>query len=420
MASQTANEMQPTRPRLLVLGTGFGAFSLLKEIDVKRYDVRIVSPRNHFLFTPLLPSTTVGTLEFRSIIEPIRVARKGARYYQAACVGVDFDLRTVQCQDAFDETPFELQYDILVIAVGSVNNTFGVPGVLEYALFLKELADARAIRQKLLECFEHASSSPKREPAELERMLRFVIVGGGPTGVEFAAELHDFVKEDLSRWFPDLTPYVRITLVDASKQILNTFDAALSEYTANHFQRAGIEVRTSSTVREVRKDTVVLHNGEEIHHALVVWSTGIGPSPLIKSIEKPKESFRRLLVDEYLQVFETMNVYALGDCAKVDGKDFPPTAQVAQQGGKYLGRALNQKAKGRLIKPFVYRHMGMLAYVGENKALADMKNLKGKGFSTWLFWRSAYLTKLVSTKNKILVLMNWMLTWIFGRDISRF
>jgi NADH:ubiquinone reductase (non-electrogenic) len=171
--------------RLIVLGSGFAGFSLVKSVDTASYDVAIVSPRNHFLFTPLLPSTTVGTIEFRSIIEPIRGARKGIEYYQASCTSVDPQRNVIGCRHAVDEREFSLPYDVLVIAVGAENNTYGIPGVAEHALFLRELADARAIRQRIIECFERASI-PEMEESERSSLLRFLVVGGGPTGVEFA------------------------------------------------------------------------------------------------------------------------------------------------------------------------------------------------------------------------------------------
>ncbi len=411
--------MSVHRPKLVVLGSGFGAFSLIRAIDVERYAVTVVSPRNHFLFTPLLPSTTVGTLEFRSIIEPIRTARRGIRFYQAYCVHIDPSNRMVYCEAASDRKPFILPYDILVIAVGAISNTFGVPGVKQHAFFLKELADARAIRQRIIECFESASE-PGLPEEEVKRLLHFVVVGGGPTGVEFAAELHDFVHEDLRRWFPDLMPHVRITLLEATDAILTSFDRKLRDYALKAFRRNGIEVRLKSLVKEVRENAVVLADGTEIPTGLVIWSTGIGPTDLVRSLDFPKDARGRILVDAYLRVKGFDNVYALGDCATLEGENVLPTAQAAQQEGKYLAHALNARAYGKEVKPFRFANMGMLAYIGENEALADLPSFKGKGFGTWLFWRSAYLTKLVSWKNKMLVLNDWLRTSLFGRDISRF
>ncbi|HEY8240169.1 MAG TPA: FAD-dependent oxidoreductase, partial [Kiritimatiellia bacterium] len=377
-----------SKPKVIVLGTGFAALSFLRRIDAKRHDVIVVSPRNHFLFTPLLPSTTVGTLEFRSIIEPIRQALDGASstYYQAACTAIEPSTRLVTCEGAFDHETFLLSYHALVIAVGGVSRTFGVPGVAEHALFLKELSDARAIRQRIAECFERAST-PMQTDDERKRLLNFVIVGGGPTGVEFAAELHDFLQDDLRTWFPGVMDDARITVVEGSKLLLNTFDVKLSAYTMKRFHRKKIDVRTGAVVKEVRARDVVLVDGTVIPYGLCVWSTGIGAAPLVQSLAFPKDKAGRLQTDPFFAVDPERTIYAIGDCATRAGDSLPATAQVAQQEGEFLAKHLNRIARGLAPKEFKYRHMGMLAYVGDRRALVDTKYVKGRGFATWIFWR---------------------------------
>ncbi len=217
------------RPKLIILGTGFAALSLIKKVDTDFYELIIISPRNYFLFTPLLPSTTVGTIEFRSIIEPIRTAKEHIQYYQATCMWIDPEQNVISCEGGIDNKSFELKYDFLVVAVGTISNTFGISGVFEYTHFLRELSEARAIRQGIIDCFERAST-PALADEERQRLLHFVAVGGGPTGVEVAAELHDFLTEDLRKWYPVLTNEVHITLVEAANAILNTFDKKLSRY----------------------------------------------------------------------------------------------------------------------------------------------------------------------------------------------
>lgn len=410
--------MPPERPSLLILGTGFAAFSLLKDVDVERYQVTIVAPRNHFLFTPLLPSTTVGTVEFRSIMEPIRVARKGIRFHQGYCEEIDVENKIAHCKGKFKSTPFEVKYDKLVIAVGAANNTFGIPGVEEHAHFLKETSDARKIRQEIIQCFERASK-PGRPTRDFEWLLHFVVVGGGPTGVEFAAELHDFLNDDLSKWFPDLMPYVNITLVEAQDKILTAFDASLQDYTRKRFSRQRIRLRTNAAVREVAHHKLILADGDEISYGLLVWSTGNTATDFVQKL--PFEKIRgRLVVDEQLRVPGADGVFSAGDCSVTPAEPLPQTAQAAQQEGKYLAKLLNDEVRGIEYTEFHYKHMGMMVYVGDKKALADMKNIKGKGFATWIFWRSAYFTKLMSWKNKTLVFFDWVRTWVFGRDISQF
>jgi len=408
-------------PRLVVLGSGFAAFSLLRNVDYRRYNITVVSPRNHFLFSPLLPSTTVGTIEFRSIIEPIRTLmnRGNISFYQGTCTSIDADTQTITGEGVFDQEPFLLNYHRLVISVGAINKTFGVPGVLEHAMFLKELADARTIRQRIIECLERASM-PLTDEAERSRLLHFVVVGGGPTGVEFAAELHDFLEQDLRHWFPEQSGQVRITILEASKTLLNTFDASLSAYTMKKFKREKINVQTGALVTKVNERSIILSDGSSIEFGLLVWSTGIGATPLIQKLPFPKDRAQRLLTEDDFSLTPNKTIFAIGDCATRTGDALPATAQVAMQEGVYLAKMLNDIARGREPRKFKYKHMGMLAYVGDNRALADLPKVKGKGFATWLFWRSAYLTKLVSLKNKILVLFDWFKTLCFGRDISRF
>jgi NADH:ubiquinone reductase (non-electrogenic) len=407
------------RPKIVVLGSGFGAFSFMKQIDVQRFAVTVVSPRNHFLFTPLLPSTTVGTVEFRSIIEPIRLARPQCVYYQASCTMIDLAAQRLQCEGVIDRRGFELVYDQLIVAVGGINKTFGIPGVEQYGLFLKELADARAIRQRIIDCFEQAAM-PGLDEVERRRLLQFVVVGGGPTGVEFAAELHDFVVDDLRHSYPQAFPFVRITLLEAGDYLLSGFDAALRDYTMKLFRRRHIDVRIHTQVTRVEQERVFMNDGATVPYGLLVWSTGIVPSPLVASLPVAKDRTDRIVVNDFFEVRGTQGVFALGDCATVDGKEYPATAQVAQQQGAYLAALLKRRVRGLPDRPFRYRAYGMLAYVGGHRALADLASFKGKGFSSWLFWRSAYLTKLVSMKNKILVVFDWTKTFLFGRDISRF
>jgi len=409
-----------TRRRLVILGGGFAGVSLIKRIDLDHYDVTILSPRNHFLFTPLLPSTTVGTIEFRSIIEPLRKSRRGVQFLQGKAIALDQGARRITCENPESHAEFTVEYDYLVIAVGAWNNTFGISGVAEHALFLKELTDARNIRERVISCLERASIPGIRQE-ERDRLLHFVVVGGGPTGVEFAAELHDLLDEDLQKSYPHFVGKIRITLFEAMKSILSSFDEELRNYTVEHFKRQEIDVRLETPVREVCIDRLVLKSGEEVPTGLVVWSTGYGPTGFVASLPFAKQK-GRLLTDEYLRIAEHPEIYAMGDCATAAAGAFPQTAQLAMQTGKYLAKALNRIAGGKEPAPFRFKNLGMLAYVGEGRALAEIPtvNVQTSGVGAYIFWRSAYLTRLVSFKNKVLVVFDWLKTWIFGRDLSKF
>ena len=409
------------RQRVVILGSGFAAFMLLKKIDVRRYDVTIISPRNHFLFTPLLPSTTVGTIELRSIIEPVRRARSANDYIQGEAVGLDIERRIVRCQGLDEASRFDVAYDYLMIAVGAENNTFGIPGVVENAVFLKELSDARRIRELIISCLERADV-PGISAERRNQLLHFAVVGGGPTGIEFAAELHDLVEDDIVKAYPDLVGEIRITLFEAMKSILTTFDAKLQEYTMKHFARQGITLRLETPVAEVGKGCLTLKSGEVVSAELIVWSTGYTARSFVKALPFEKERAGRIVTDEYLRVPGHPEIFALGDCATAIGGSLPQTAQAAMQEGKYVGAQLNRMARGKSIEPFTFKNLGMLAYVGDSKALADIPkaDLQLRGETTYFFWRSAYLTRLVSMKNKVLVLFDWLKARMFGRDLSKF
>eukprot|EP00741_Cyanophora_paradoxa_P022379 tig00021462_g21605.t1 len=548
------------KQRVVVLGTGWAALAAVRELDTRYFDVTIVSPRNFFLFTPLLPSTAVGTIETRSIIEPIRAfllrTNPSCTYLEAKCIGVDHERQRILCEEHPSKRlrqiegegnmqHFEVPYDHLVITVGAVNNTFGIKGVKENTMFLKELNDARNVRSAIMDEFERAAI-PGHSEDEIRKLLHFVVVGGGPTGVEYAAELHDFIRDDASRFFPHLTPYVKITLIESLDHVLSMFSRQISDYAEKRFKRQAIEVQTRSRVNEVEKGSITVQRSEtgevvKIPFGLCVWSTGIGPNPLIQTLinDIPHQNNRRALsTDAHLRVIGARNVYAAGDCATIEQKklqrdcvrlfteadrekvgsislvqffklvesmrqryphfteyaeaverqfmtrkgskgrltlpefeailrdvdslgasslelqssrrpsrsassstpdvlragglgaqfkSFAPTAQVANQQGVYLGRALNERviklarAEEPDVAPFVYHHFGSFAYIGSEEAVAELgSGYGGSGFFTWIAWRSAYLAKQVSLRNKLSVAFDWSKTILFGRDISRY
>jgi NADH:ubiquinone reductase (non-electrogenic) len=339
------------------------------------------------------------------------------RFYHAFAENVDPASRTVTCRGVEDQRLFHLSYDLLVIAVGAVSHSFGVLGVMEHASFLKDVHDARALRQRIIRSFEQANL-PSTDAEERRRLLHFVVCGGGPTGVEFAAEMNDFLLEDLSKAYPHLVGEARITIVEAMKEILGGFDDGLRRYATDLFRRKQIAILTDTPVVRVEAGRLQLANGTMLPFGVLLWSTGNGPTPFASAAPLPRDGRQRFLVDPFFRVEGHGNIFAIGDCAAVSGTPLPATAQVAQQQGKYLAHALKQRSRGREPSPFSYRHLGMLAYIGANRALAGLDTYKGKGWVTWLFWRSAYLTRIVSMKNKVLVLFDWTKAQIFGRETS--
>ncbi|KAK6192799.1 hypothetical protein SNE40_004210 [Patella caerulea] len=409
------------RQKLVILGTGWGGYSVLKNIDKKKYDVIVVSPRNHFLFTPLLASTTVGTLEFRSIIQPVRESRfrDATHFHLSHATNLDLDNKILHCHSVLNpELKYTINYDKLVIAVGALSNTFGVPGVEEHAFFLKEVLDARKIRNRILTNFELAVG-PKIEESESKRLLHTVIVGGGPTGVEFGAELYDFVQQDVAKLYKEQQKAVTVTLVE-SDRILASFDSRLRSHAENKLRARERFTLIQSSVTEVFKDSVKLKDGTILPCGLVVWSTGLAPRWFTQNLKVAKNTRGQILTDSYLQVLEDKSgsVYALGDCADIADVPLPCTAQVAERQGRYLTDVLNGKKDSKI--PFEFKNMGMLAYIGSYEALTDTPDVKLQGFTSWLLWRSAYLTRLGSWRLRMQVPMDWLKTLMFGRDISRF
>ncbi|ORZ40279.1 pyridine nucleotide-disulfide oxidoreductase-domain-containing protein [Catenaria anguillulae PL171] len=426
---RSVTSLGKTQGRLVIIGSGWAGYKLLRNIDTRNYEVVCVSPRNYFLFTPLLASSAVGTLEHRAIIEPVRQFNKPLQFHQASCDSIDFDKKVIHCTSRLEDNNknFTLAYDKLIIAPGAHSNTFGIEGVQENAVFLKDIADARRIRSRVIECFEHAMQPGTTEEEQLA-LLHFQVVGGGPTGVEFSAELFDFVTEDLRKLYPSLMPKVQITLYDVAPRILGAFDASLSSEATKRFMRRGIKVRTGTRVAKVEPGTIVLASGERVPFGLLVWATGITQTPLVRSLADrlmaETKGLGRIVTDDNLRALKPdgtplPDVFALGDCAMIKGSDLPATAQVANQKAVYLAKQLNKPEAP--MQPFAYKHLGSMAYIGGWRAVADIsKEFKPSGWGAWVFWRSAYLTMSVSWRNKALIPMFWFLAWAFGRDVSRF
>ncbi|KAG0008496.1 NADH:ubiquinone oxidoreductase [Entomortierella chlamydospora] len=430
----------PKKRTVVILGTGWGAISFLRKINTDDYNVVAVSPRNYFLFTPLLPSCTVGTIELRSIMEPVRFITRhksrNVKFYESECTDIDPESKTISITDVSDVkgavTNTTIPYDYLVVAIGADNQTFGMAGVREFACFLKEIWDAQKIRTRLMDCIESAGFA-SQTPEEVDRLLHMVVVGGGPTGVEYAAELHDFLKDDLELWYPELADKLKITLVEALPNVLPMFSSQLIQYTERTFKQNKIEVLTKTMVKEVADKEIKVLDADKnivsIPYGLLVWATGNCPRPLARKmmarLKHTQTSPRGILVDNYMRVAGANDIYAIGDCTFTK---YAPTAQVASQQGNYLASVFDNLARieegqDKKITPFEYSHQGSLAYIGSDKAIADLPFLNGNvsvgGVATFVFWRSAYISTQFSFRNKFLVMGDWLKSTVFGRDVSR-
>lgn len=323
------------KPKLVILGGGWGSVALLKELNPEDYHVTVVSPANYFLFTPMLPSATVGTLELRSLVEPIRriLSRVKGHFIRGKAEDVCFSERLVevsQTDASGNLTSFYVPYDKLVIAVGSQTNPHGVKG-LEYCYFLKDINDARKVRNQVIANLELACL-PTTSDEERRRLLSFVVSGGGPTGVEFAAELYDLLNEDLTHHFPKLLRNeISVHVIQSRGHILNTYDEAVSKYAEERFARDNINVLTNSRVSEVRKDSIVFtqrgKDGEsvikELPMGFCLWSTGVSQTDfchrLAAKLGDQQNNRHALETDTHLRLIGAPlgDVYAIGDSSTV-------------------------------------------------------------------------------------------------------
>ncbi|XP_040863127.1 external alternative NAD(P)H-ubiquinone oxidoreductase B2, mitochondrial [Glycine max] len=396
------------KKKVVVLGTGWAGTSFLKNMKSNSYDIHVVSPRNYFAFTPLLPSVTCGTVEARSVVEPIRSITRKLQYIhlltrrnsveqsgvnihfsEAECYKIDNKNNKVYCRASKDkklggQEDFSIDYDYLVIAMGGRSNTFNTPGVQEHAHFLKEVDEALKIRHSVVDLFERASL-PSLPVEEKKKLLSFVVVGGGPTGVEFAAELHDFVLEDMAKLYPSLKDYVKITLLEAGDHILNMFDKRITEFAEQKFARDGIDVRLGSMVVKVGENEITAKeraSGQvvSIPHGMVVWSTGIGARPEVVEFMKQlgQVNRRALVTDEWLRVEGSDNIYALGDCATINQRRvMEDIAVIFSKADKNNSGKLDLKEFKDVVGDIIERYPQVDIYLKKNQ-MRDMASLLKK------------------------------------------
>lgn len=419
------------RTRLTILGSGWGAFRLLREVNPQKYAVTLVSPRNHMLFTPFLPAASVGAVNPHAICEPLRphCASIGARYCEARAEFIDLEAREVHCRSLHDQA-YTVPYDRLVVAVGKQANDFSIPGVRQFAFFMKETADATRLREAFLSRLEEASCLHARAdslqllPTEekLRQLLSVIVVGGGPTSVGFASQLTDFIANEVSRTYPHLHRYISVHLVEwASSTQSHLEDKDLRTYTLEKLRKKhGIQIHQGESVTTVTSKSLRLESGKEIPCGTLVWNAGMTPVPLVQTTDFEKCAHgRKIVTTPHLRVKGQENVYAIGDCAEIEGMQLPRAAFVADQQAAYLARELNApqgfhfKFSVRGVSSIIYpRPMGL---IGNDSALIQ----KVRGFAAWLLWRSAALSGHLSWQNRLAVGSDWIRTLVFGRSITR-
>jgi len=429
--NRPANLPLHERENLVILGCGWGGTELLRNIDHTKYNVTMVSPTNHMLFTSLLASTVSGTLDPRHALTSIRplCAAKEAKYLQATCETIDPKNKSIRCKTAFEaenEEPhvFDVNYDKLVISVGSTSADFGVAGVRKYCSFMKSVRQGVTIRSDIRRLIEEASH-PGHSLEKIKQLLSWVVIGGGPAGTELIGELHDFVEEDVKKIYPEIYPHVQLTLIEGNK-VLGMFNDDVQARTISKFRRNKIDVKIERT-KEITKDEIILGNGTKLKYALAVWCAGVQPLPFVVNMIRSKTlpldpRGRAIYVDAALRVKDQDNsIYAMGDCAAIEDNPLAQTAQVAGQQGAYIAKSLNQLHDPDIEPPpFKYQHYGTMAYTGKGDAVIAQSGLNLFGKHANMVWRLVYWSKQASRKNMFQVPMAWWMSRTFGRDLSRF
>jgi NADH dehydrogenase len=399
------------RGGVLILGGGFAGGYVARLLGKR--GATIVSPENFMLYTPLLPEAASGTLEPRHAVVPLRAMCPHAELLLGRATAVNLDARTAQIET--DSGAQTIRWRDLVLALGAVPRTAPVPGLTEYGLSFKSLADAIHLRNHVLRELEAADAA--LDDAERRRRLTFVFVGAGYAGVEALAELSDLV-EDAVRYYPGLKALPRRwVLVDAAPKILPEIPSRLGEYAARELAERGIEIYVGTTLESLSATAVVLAGGRQIPTGTLVWTAGVTANPLVRGLGVPLDERHRIEVDGLLRVRGHEHVWSLGDCARVpntrsDVPD-PPTCQHALRQARRLAKNLQGD-----LQPYGYRMLGQVATLGRYKGIADVLGVRFRGFPGWFVTRTYHLYQLPLLSRKLRVVVDWTTSLLFRRDIA--
>jgi NADH:ubiquinone reductase (H+-translocating) len=406
--------------KILIVGGGFGGLAAARELarmlsGSEEVGVALLDRVNYTTFWPMVPSVIPRNLEVRHVAHSIRPILRplGIEFFQDEVTGVDFETRQAKTDDD------TFSYDYLILSPGSRTTYFGTPGAKENTMDTKGLRNALQIRNQVIDCFEEA----QRRRGELpDGLLTFVFVGGGPTGVEAAADTHDLIFDVLQDDYPNVDfGQVRIVLVNAGDSILKGVDPSLVRAATRRLASLRIEIVSDAKAEEVRPDAVVLSDGQTIPTFTTVWAAGVGPPPLVESLDVEKDHRGRILVDEFLRVKSRPGVYAVGDCTKIDydGSPVPALAQAAEQQGKRAALNLAAEIRGEAPSPFRYRSLGQLVDLGESSALVDILGTKTSGLLGALVWKGVYLYELGYNLNRAQVLADWTIDLFARSDTAK-
>jgi NADH:ubiquinone reductase (H+-translocating) len=405
-------ESDGRRPRVVIAGAGFGGLQATKGLAKAAVDVTLVDTQNHHCFQPLLYQVATAALSPADVAWPIRAIvrkQKNARVIMARVTGVDVQARRVHT------TEIELPYDYLVLATGATHSYFGHDDWAPNAPGLKHISDATEIRRRFLIAFERAEVV--EDDAERQRLLTFVIVGGGATGVEMAGAIAEVAQRTLRHDFRQIDPRrSRIMLIEAGPRLLPAFNKALSDYAEHSLHSMGVELELNHMVTGCDGRGVTLKDGRRIDAATVVWAAGVVASPAANWIDAEHDRAGRIEVNPDLSIPGRPEIFAVGDTATViarDGRPVPGIAPAAKQMGSYVAKVIAARVEGaKPPSPFVYHHAGDLATIGRKSAVVQLGVFRFKGFLGWLFWSVVHIYFLIGIRNRFVVALNWLWSYL--------
>lgn len=401
------------RKKLVIIGGGFGGLNACKALKNSELEINLLDRSNYHLFQPLLYQVATAVLSPGDIAAPIRgilSKQKNVRVLMSPATSVDQKNRKVLTADG------DFEYDYLIIAVGSRHSYFGNDGWEQYAPGLKTISDALSIRERILSSFEKAEKL--NDPKEIEKFMTFVIVGGGPTGVEMAGAIAEISKKTLLKDFRNINPALtKIILVEGSPKLLNMYDEPLNKKAKESLESLGVTVRLGESVTKINSLGLQI-GGEFIETPNLIWAAGNKASTLIESLDVQKDRIGRAIVERDCSIKSDSNVFVIGDSAMFseNGKPLAGIAPVAVQQGKYVAGIIENDTPKDKRKPFVYFDKGSMATIGRARAVMQMRNIKLSGSLAWFLWGIVHIMFLISFRNKYKVMSEWIWYYLTQRQ----
>ena len=404
-------------PTVVIVGSGFGGLNAARALRRAPVNVVLLDRNNYHLFQPLLYQVATAGLEPEEIARPVRAILRGQKNFDFRMVevaGVDLAQRRLETSAG------PISYDFLVLSHGGETNFFGLDSMTKNGLGLKDIPDAVRIRNHVLTCFEQAMLETDAERRRAR--LTFIVVGGGPTGVEMAGALSELIRLVLVKDYPRLNiKDVRILLLEATDKILAALPERLREAAVKTLWRKWIEVRFSAVVADFDGERVQLKSGEVIPARTVIWAAGVKAAPLSNRLGLTAVRQGRIPVEPTLQVPGHPEVYIIGDASYLEenGEPLPMVAPVAIQMGRSVARNIARALKGKPLEPFQYRDQGTLATIGRNAAVCNVYGVQARGFPAWVMWLGIHIVQLIGFRNKLFVLLNWAWDYFFYERAAR-